>query len=327
MAKLTISIESPSMIPTPDSGKITVFADSTDSNKPKYKTDDGQVHEFGLDDNDLILSATKSNSDFSGTGFESEVTLLQIPAHSIVNFLMIEMDSEFMSAGFSNVKLQLLARDTNGDFNMRSNTPASATDVEGILLAEADLSSIESSNVGVQVVADMKTSIINKNQPVDIIARLLVDSKVAGQDQALGNSYEITDITTVADVSGSLGGTHFLISEDGTDYYVWYDTGSSIDPAVGGRTGIQVLIDSNDTARVVAYKTAIEIVANTSLTVYQNQDKIRCVDTSENNITDASDVDAGFTISILTQGGGTVKVIDDLIQGDFIGYVHYINIS
>ena len=39
-------------------------------------------------------------------------------------------------------------------------------------------------------------------------------------------------------------------------FFVWYQTGTESDPAIGGRTGIQVSVDAADTAQIVAEKTA-----------------------------------------------------------------------
>lgn len=57
----------------------------------------------------------------------------------------------------------------------------------------------------------------------------------------------------------SLGGDHFLVSSTTVDYYVWYNTGADSDPAVAGRTGIEVAILVGDTAAQVATKTVAEI--------------------------------------------------------------------
>lgn len=324
MARITISVEDPNFVATPSAGEITIFADSTDGNKPKYKTSDGVTHDFL---GEAILKIEKLFSDFSGTSFDSEIVLTQIPIKSMLNALVLKMDTEFLTSGFSNVKLQVFLRDINGDATMRDIfiEPAPVP-VEGIFLTQTEFSSIDSPNVGTQIGSiNLPTDVVlNHNNPVDVIARLKVDSEVQiSTEQQLTASYEITDITTIADISDSLSGKHFLISDDSTDYYVWYNTGSSVDPAVVGPTGIQVDIDIDDTADVIAFKTAIVIRNTVGVTVYQFGDKIRCVDNSKNNITDASDITTGFTVDILTQGGGSVKVINDLIQGSFTAYIQF----
>ena len=56
-------------------------------------------------------------------------------------------------------------------------------------------------------------------------------------------------ITPVADVSGSLAGTYFLL---GDDKYVWFDRGADTDPAPAGRTAIEVTYTEDDSASTLA---------------------------------------------------------------------------
>jgi hypothetical protein len=72
-----------------------------------------------------------------------------------------------------------------------------------------------------------------------------------------GGIGEITDINAAGATPAGLDGTHFLISTTATDYYVWYDLDDgSVDPAVGGRTGIEVDIATGDSVIDIAEKTA-----------------------------------------------------------------------
>lgn len=66
---------------------------------------------------------------------------------------------------------------------------------------------------------------------------------------------------TCVDLSGAdpaaLDGTHFLISDLDTEYYVWFNVdASSLDPAPAGLTGIEVPLNSTDTYMQIA--TALE---------------------------------------------------------------------
>ncbi|KKN22055.1 hypothetical protein LCGC14_0919170 [marine sediment metagenome] len=119
---------------------------------------------------------------------------------------------------------------------------------------------------------------------------------------------EVTDITTVADVSGSLNSTFFTLDtagDGGTDYYVWYDvSGGGVDPAPTGRTGITVPIVTDDTDTSVANATqaAIDVVGDFSATVLGNT--VTVTHTIEGAATDAVDgsVPTGFTFLVTTQG-------------------------
>jgi flagellar hook protein FlgE len=54
-----------------------------------------------------------------------------------------------------------------------------------------------------------------------------------------------------------LNNTYWTLSSPTTNYYVWYNVnGAGVDPAIAGRTGIQVNLATNDTATTVATATA-----------------------------------------------------------------------
>lgn len=58
---------------------------------------------------------------------------------------------------------------------------------------------------------------------------------------------------TVGDVAGSLSGVYFLVSSTTINYYVWFNVdGGSTDPAVAGRTGIEIDIGSGSDRDTVA---------------------------------------------------------------------------
>lgn len=121
---------------------------------------------------------------------------------------------------------------------------------------------------------------------------------------------EVQTITTNA--GGTLVNTAnpasywLLNSANNTDlYYVWYQIGSSTDPMISGRVGIEVVALAGDTAIEIAEKTrdAISLVlfdfSATSLTnvvtVYNN-------DVGYTDV--AKDGTSGFAFSVITQGQG-----------------------
>ena len=75
-----------------------------------------------------------------------------------------------------------------------------------------------------------------------------------------------TQVQTVADVSDSLNGKYFLITtgNNGNTYYIWYKTSGGVtsDPMVPNATGIEVFINTNDSANTVASKTNDAIAAH-----------------------------------------------------------------
>jgi hypothetical protein len=68
---------------------------------------------------------------------------------------------------------------------------------------------------------------------------------------------ECRKVTFVTDVTGSLEGEYWdmnTVDNDGveTAYYIWLDNGSSTDPAIVDKTGIQVTYVNNDTGTAIA---------------------------------------------------------------------------
>jgi flagellar hook protein FlgE len=115
---------------------------------------------------------------------------------------------------------------------------------------------------------------------VNMVMNLNADTAVGGVYSSsslvydtLGTSHTLTTsytkdadatvdlVTCGADTGGSLGGTYWTIDTGATNYYVWYNTGASVDPAPAGRTGIQVAISAGDTAATVASDTATALNA------------------------------------------------------------------
>lgn len=87
-------------------------------------------------------------------------------------------------------------------------------------------------------------------------------SIVAGQGQKV--TAQSTQITTVADATGSLTGTSVLVNtgENQALYYFWFRvSGSGVDPLITGRTGLVIDITIDDTAATVASKWASQITS------------------------------------------------------------------
>lgn len=131
---------------------------------------------------------------------------------------------------------------------------------------------------------------------------------------------QVTQVTTVADVANSLNGKYFLINSGNNvkQYYVWYKTsgGTAIDPAIAGATGIEVFINTGDTANTVAFNTsnAINSLAQQDFvsTVSTN---VITITTNAEGYTNASTAGtSGFAVTTPTSGQGQ-KI--QRIQGDF----------
>lgn len=130
---------------------------------------------------------------------------------------------------------------------------------------------------------------------------------------------QITNITTTS--GASLNGKYFVINSASNEnkYYVWFDTGSSVDPAVSGRTGVKVVILAGDTAAQVATKlsnTLSTLPASFAVSVSGNVVTVQNLDVGYTDA--ASDIDTGFTISVTTSGVGE-KVAPEITAVTCVG--------
>lgn len=86
--------------------------------------------------------------------------------------------------------------------------------------------------------------------------------EIVSVDAFFGNQHLVCFDTVAA---STLAGDYFLVSSLTEDFYVWFDDGVAVDPAVAGATGISVSIAGTETAVQVAglIATAINAVAAT----------------------------------------------------------------
>lgn len=118
------------------------------------------------------------------------------------------------------------------------------------------------------------------------------------------SAVDVSDIVTITDLTaGSVSDavdvdTGFLIitTTQGSDPV------GATDPLVAGRTGVPVVYSLNDTANTIASLTQIEIDAISNVTATVLTDTVTVTNDINGNVTDASDFNTGFSISVTTQG-------------------------
>ena len=152
---------------------------------------------------------------------------------------------------------------------------------------------------------------------------------------------EVTTITCRPDESGGLQSKYFFINAVEIDttinvgykiveYYVWMDVSSGgTDPAISGKTGVEVDIATDNNAATVAtaVRNALHALANFSATIDSNV--VTVTNANKGAVTDASDNDTNNTIAVTTQGTGAltgnVKYPEDqilyFIRGDHLSLV------
>lgn len=122
---------------------------------------------------------------------------------------------------------------------------------------------------------------------------------------------EETDLT-IPDAASITSGQYFTINaaNDITEYYVWFNKdGSGGDPAVIGRTPIEVAISTGDLDTVVAsaVQSAINAISDFSASVASNV--VTVINADVGPTTDAANFDVGgaFSVSVTTQGSGNIN--------------------
>lgn len=124
---------------------------------------------------------------------------------------------------------------------------------------------------------------------------------------ALGTTgiQEVTQIVCVADIAGSLNSKYFLYNTPSVNYYVWIDVASAgVDPAIAGRTGIQVAIASGATNTAVATAVTAAMDALSTIAATRVSATVTATNAADGAVTNAVDGTAatGFTITTPTQG-------------------------
>jgi len=122
---------------------------------------------------------------------------------------------------------------------------------------------------------------------------------------------EITSVTCVADVDNSLHGTYFTLNSTTIDYYVWLNTSGTVgygDPALSGKTGIEVAITTGSSSTVIAVAVAAAIDLLTAFAApVPGLNVIAITNAVTGLVDDAGAATSTFTISVTTHGHGIIS--------------------
>jgi len=124
------------------------------------------------------------------------------------------------------------------------------------------------------------------------------------------------------------GGEYFYISKLDTDYYVWFDLDDgSDDPAVSGRTGVEIDVATDDTAATIAtaLQTALDLISGITATVSSETVTV-AIDTAGAVQDETLDVDTGFILNTTTYGQAAVTspVFDVAYHPVLIDYARHL---
>ncbi len=134
---------------------------------------------------------------------------------------------------------------------------------------------------------------------------------------------EVSDVQCRADVGGDLGGTYFEFETPLVQYAPWFNTGGDANPAIPGRTMLEVAINDNDSANdiAIALQAVVDAVGDVSASVLGAIVTITNDDAgSVDDIEDGSLAPTSFVFTVITQGltDGEVEgnVLADLADTD-----------
>ncbi len=128
---------------------------------------------------------------------------------------------------------------------------------------------------------------------------------------------QIVSITTVADLSNSLNGAYWFLNTPLEQFYIWYDTGTGVNPNIAGREGIRVSIATDDVANDVASKTSSQlnaILQPRGVVTSTVQTNIITITNSLNGPSPAPTPENSNFLTSITQTGvvNTLEQIEDL---------------
>lgn len=115
---------------------------------------------------------------------------------------------------------------------------------------------------------------------------------------------EVTEVTCTYGYDVGLSGKYWTLNAPSGEYYVWWNTGSSVDPAPAGKIGIEVAITaSDDSVPKVMTKTKDAIAAlSTVFTATINGSVMTVTNVETGAVTNAANVDAFVTPTVIIQG-------------------------
>ena len=125
------------------------------------------------------------------------------------------------------------------------------------------------------------------------------------------------------DAGTGISAEYFLFSTTLFDYYVWYDVDAgSVDPAVTGRTGIEVDVSDHDSATSIATDTAAAITAVTGVTATSDGSTVHIVNDAAGSVTAPTAGTSPFTVTERVEGTSGDPAYDKIVT-DIINQVSW----
>ena len=113
---------------------------------------------------------------------------------------------------------------------------------------------------------------------------------------------EISTVNTTGQTGASLAGDYFLLRSDENCYYVWFDDGVAVDPAVPGFDPLPVSVLAGDTAGQVASKLSAAVALNADFGAGVAGNLVTITNVTNAAVTDTNDGTSGLTLLTTQQG-------------------------
>ena len=143
-----------------------------------------------------------------------------------------------------------------------------------------------------------------------VVSELTIENVTVGvttdaSDGAVPTGFVISTATEGADAV-SLGGKYFIIYDESDKVVVWIDVDNgNVQPTVAGTPRyIEVDITAADLENDVASAIATELNNDSKFTAFSTNNVVSVDTVATTSVSDAEDVDTGFTINVITQGVG-----------------------
>lgn len=121
-----------------------------------------------------------------------------------------------------------------------------------------------------------------------------------------GSLAEVREITFAADSAGSLNNTYFTLYSENDEslYHVWYNVaGGGTDPAPVNSVGIEVPIETNDSAEIVLLATRLVLENKSDFKVEEiGPIKLKITNSRKGVASNTQDFGTGFTFNTVQQG-------------------------
>lgn len=265
-----------------------------------------------------LVSAVSALGDFGASAASEVVTVTNTTKGSVAN----TVDGNGLGSNTTGFTISTATNGRNDKVNQLTDTetnPFGAAEVNDFVsVYHSSIGTVETKiveiidNSNVLVDVDFPSSIDGlqvtyavKRYPGEVA---LTDLDVLEDD--ITGKPEITEVTTLAGSALPSVGTasYILVDSPSNKYYVWFNnttTGTNTDPAIAGRTGVQVNFATADLNTAIATSLTSAIDGLTDFSASTASEVVTITTASNGEVESATDFNTGFGIEVTQEGVDT----------------------